>query len=161
MNLIIKESKVGGNGSFAPFDIKRGTQIIRFEGERVSKEEIDRRIDNTKEENEDDPLQIGDRDFLDLSGNAYFINHSCTPNSAFTGEVNLIAIKNIKKGEEITFDYSSTVGKDINWWMNCKCGSKNCRKRIGNVLTIPKDQIMSYFKAGGLQDYIRKQLGLS
>jgi len=162
MNLVISDSILGGKGSFAPIDIKIGTKIITFEGERVSKDEIDRRIDETGEENEDDPLQIGDNEFLDLSNNAIFINHSCDPNAAFKGEVDLIAIRDIKKGEEITFDYSSTVGKDINWWMdNCNCGAANCRGRIGNVLTIPHDQLMKYYDAGGLQDYIKKQIGLS
>ena len=43
-------------------------------------------------------------------------------------------MRNIKKHEEITFDYATTVsrsiGSDIVFEMECKCGTKNCRKKI-------------------------------
>ena len=159
MKLIVNQSKIGGKGSFAPNNIKAGSKILTFRGEVVTQEEINRRIDRG-EERVDNPLQIDDRLFLDLNDNSLYINHSCDPNCSVSGQADLVAIRNIKKGEELTFDYSATVGKNIDWLMDCHCGAENCRRKIGNVLTIPKEVLDRYYQAGGLQTYIRRQLGL-
>ena len=63
-----------------------------------------------------------------------FFNHSCDPNSGFRGQVFLVAMRDIKAGEEITFDYGMTVsvsvGSDMIFEMDCACGSPCCRKKI-------------------------------
>jgi SET domain-containing protein len=159
MKLIIKESRIGGKGSFAPEDIKKGTKILTFQGETIDLKELLRRI-KSGEEKADNPLQIDDTKYLDLNDNSIYINHSCNPNTAFRGVADLVAIKDIEKEEEITFDYSSTVGKNVDWTMECNCGAYNCRKKIGNVLSIPREDLEKYYEEGGLQDYIRKQLNL-
>lgn len=158
MKLIIKKSKFG-KGGFAGEDIKAGEKIVTFQGELVDRKEIHKRI-VAGEERLDDPLQIDDNEFLDLDDEAYFINHSCDPNTVLSGKADLIAMRNIKIGEEFSFDYSATVGKNIDWEMECRCGSANCRKKIGNISTVPEDQIKKYYEVGGLQDFIRRQLGL-
>jgi len=157
MKLEIKESKIVGRGSFATEGVKKGETIKVLTGERVSREETEKRI-NEGREYVDDPLQIGDNLYLDLDESSRLINHSCDPNSGICGESELFAIKNIEKGEEITFDYSTTVGKNISWYMKCNCSSKNCRKKIGNVLTIPKETLKRYNQAGALPDFIRNQI---
>lgn len=66
-----------------------------------------------------------------------FINHSCDPNCRtekwmVNGEVcvGLFAVKDIKKGEEVTFDYNyvRVFGAAAK---KCVCGSRNCRGYIG------------------------------
>ncbi|KZV45935.1 histone-lysine N-methyltransferase ASHH2 [Dorcoceras hygrometricum] len=66
-----------------------------------------------------------------------FINHSCDPNCRtekwmVNGEVcvGLFAVKDIKKGEEVTFDYNyvRVFGAAAK---KCVCGSLNCRGYIG------------------------------
>ncbi|KAH6785799.1 hypothetical protein C2S51_038254 [Perilla frutescens var. frutescens] len=66
-----------------------------------------------------------------------FINHSCDPNCRtekwmVNGEVcvGLFAIRDIKKGEEVTFDYNyvRVFGAAVK---KCVCGSPNCRGYIG------------------------------
>jgi SET domain-containing protein len=42
----IGASRISGNGLFAAQDIKKDTRIIRYNGERISKEESDRRATN-------------------------------------------------------------------------------------------------------------------
>jgi hypothetical protein len=63
-----------------------------------------------------------------------FFNHSCDPNSGFKGQVFLVAMRHIKAGEEITFDYSMTVSESVGstmvFEMDCACGSPRCRKTI-------------------------------
>jgi len=56
-------------------------------------------------------------------------NHSCNPNIGF-GQESIIfyAIKNIKPGEELVFDYATCeLSKPP---FHCNCKSKNCRKII-------------------------------
>ncbi len=154
----IRETKGKGKGAFAVCDIKAGEKITEFTGDVVDRKTIHERILNG-EERIDDPLQIGDDEFMDIDNEAYFFNHSCEPNAGIRGIADLVAIKDIKTGDEITFDYSTTVGTNINnWQMQCLCGTPNCRKIIANVSSIPSVQIEKYRKANGLQDYILKQL---
>lgn len=52
-------------------------------------------------------------------------NHSCSPNTVYKG-LNVIANKNIKKGEEFTLDYASFLDENMEPFQ-CKCGAANCR----------------------------------
>lgn len=160
MKFTVKTSKISGQGCFATRNIKKGEKITELMGERVSRNEIHRRIEEGIE-NIDDPLQIGDELFIDLDEPSRFFNHSCNPNAGIRGENELFALKDIPKNEEITFDYSTTVSKNINngaWTMDCKCNAKNCRKKIGNILTIPKEKLRQYAKVGALPDFIKDQI---
>lgn len=157
MKLVIKNSKIGGKGTFAVEALKKGQLIRKLTGEVVSREEINRRIARGQERN-DDPLDIGDNLFLDLDKKSLLINHSCNPNAAIINTSDLVAIKDIKCGEEITFDYSMTAGKYDEWNMDCNCGAKNCRRRIGNILTVPKNLLKKYYQNGWLQDFTKNQV---
>lgn len=55
-------------------------------------------------------------------------NHSCNPNAGFKNSIVLISIKNIKKGEEIVFDYAYCEAHFEPF--ECMCKSPNCRKII-------------------------------
>ena len=68
-----------------------------------------------------------------MGGLAMFINHSCDPNYVLQRwEVGglprmcFFAIKNIKEGDELTFDYNLWCEKDKNK-TECKCGTAKCR----------------------------------
>lgn len=86
-------------------------------------------------------IQVGKDKYLGPSGDYDdFFNHSCNPNSGIKikgNRVILIAIKNIKKGKEITWDYSTTMDED-EWEMCCMCKIKNCRKIIRDFKYLPK-----------------------
>lgn len=56
-----------------------------------------------------------------------YVNHSCEPNTTAKGFCD-VAIRNIKKGEEITGNYEETAGGAS---FKCSCGSTNCKKIIG------------------------------
>lgn len=156
MKFIVKESELGGKGCFATENINKGEKITELVGETVQRNEINKRITEGIEVI-DDPLQIAEDLFVDLDKPSRFFNHNCDPNAGIKGKNELFALKNISKGEEIAFDYSTTVGKDIKWFMSCKCDSKNCRKKIGNVLTIPKNDLEEYKKKGVLPNFIKMQ----
>ncbi|MFA5888845.1 MAG: SET domain-containing protein-lysine N-methyltransferase [Candidatus Paceibacterota bacterium] len=157
---IVKDTGKYGMGVFTDENIKKGTVIKVFNGEIINFDECIKRI-HTGAEIQSDSLQVGLEMDMDLDELSRTFNHSCDPNAGHRKISELIAIRNIKRGEEITYDYSATTGPNIPkslWTMKCKCGSKICRKTIGNVLTIPKKQLDKYKRAGALQDYIKKEL---
>ena len=77
-------------------------------------------------------IQVEDRHFLVPRpiGEGDYVNHSCNPNAGLSGQIGLVAMRNIKIGEEVCFDYamSDTMPYDE---FQCGCGSANCRGMIG------------------------------
>lgn len=158
--IALKKAGSRGRGVFAQEAIKRGSPIYLLSGEIVTFDECIVRI-RAGEEAQDDSLQIGYELDMILEGTSHFFNHSCDPNAGVRKISELVAIRDIEKGEEITFDYSATIGPNVTekvWTLDCLCGAKNCRKIVSNVLSIPKKQLKSYKDSDALQDYIKREL---
>ena len=93
-----------GLGLYAQEAIPKGACIIEYVGRPVTEEEADR--DQGKY-----LFEIGKNKTID--GNikenlARYINHSCRPNCEAdgpTGRVFILALRNIKPGEELNYDY--------------------------------------------------------
>jgi len=155
MDLILGQSKLG-KAVFANKDFKKGEEIIEWKGSVLSKEELP--LIRTAED--DRFTQIGKDKYIGESGELDdFFNHSCNPNAGllFEEKILLIAIKQIKKGDEITWDYSTTMDED-DWEMDCLCESKNCRKKIRDFKYLPKEIQQKYIKLGIVPKYILKNL---
>ena len=63
------------------------------------------------------------------------MNHSCNPNcdtDIVDGKIWIRSFKDIKKGEELTYDYGFSFHKEDFREHVCKCGSKNC---VGFIVT--------------------------
>ena len=126
----IKKSKIDKNGLYASSDIKKGTRIIEYKGKIISvkKSDIDPKYDNSKAIY---LFNINKR--LDLDGDFKFntarlINHSCEPNCEVFGEgkkIWIYAMINIKKGDELSYDYGFNFDEDYKQYP-CKCGSDKC-----------------------------------
>jgi hypothetical protein len=58
-----------------------------------------------------------------------FFNHSCSPNAGVQGHLLMVAMRDIRPKEEITYDYAMT-DDDIDYNFKCNCGSKQCRNYI-------------------------------
>jgi uncharacterized protein len=147
-------------GSFAIESTKQGDCIGTMGGEVINFREVLRRI-KKKKLTADDPLQIGGDLFLDLDTPSMAINHGCTPNVGVGGVTTIIALRDIEAGEEVIFDYSTTVSANIDpasWSMKCHCGSQYCRSLIQNVTTVPNTQLLEYNRLGALQTYIVDEL---
>lgn len=152
-----------GKGCFAEWPIEKGETICFFEGEELCWEEFYKRYIEGRLRL-DDPLQISETEYIQLYKPYIYFNHSCNPNSGFRGQNELIAIKNIKPGEEIFYDYS-TVSWDDRWtsihgqWaMKCECREKNCRYVIGDFPTIPESQKVKYFRSGVIPNFILEKI---
>lgn len=85
------------------------------------------------------------------------VNHSCNPNAGIKNSRILTAIKNIKKNEEITYDYSTV------WFegFKCKCGNTNCRGYISDFLGLSKKDKEKYLKLGVVSEFIKKKKRLT
>ena len=133
----IKSSGIHNKGIFATRDIPKGTKIIEYVGEKLTKKQSDKRADEITELHEKNKdygavyiFEVNKRHDIDGSvkwNTARYINHSCDPNcesDIIKEKVWIIALKDIKKGEELTYDY----GYDIDDYEShpCKCGAKNC-----------------------------------
>jgi hypothetical protein len=107
-------------------------------------------------------LQVGPDIYQGPSGDLDdYVNHSCDPNAGLVfvgGKVILTAIKNVLPGEEITFDYSTTMDDPHNWEMECMCGSPKCRVRIGNFKDLPRQVQVRYIRLGIVPDYCIKAM---
>ncbi len=67
----------------------------------------------------------------------YFSNNSCEPNCGINNEFQFFALINIKEGEELFWDYSTSM-LEKHWTMNCDCRTKSCRKIITDFDLLPK-----------------------
>lgn len=119
-------SPIHGVGGFAKQNFVKGAAIIEYVGERIEKEESLRRC----EQNNEFIFTLDERHDLDgkVSWNpARFINHSCAPNceaEVQDGRIWIVANRDIRAGEELTFNY----GFDLEDYRNypCRCGSAGC-----------------------------------
>jgi hypothetical protein len=57
-----------------------------------------------------------------------FLNHSCEPNVGFAGNIVLVAMRDIRAGEELTTDYA--LFDDYEGTMECRCATPSCRRTI-------------------------------
>ena len=126
----IKKSKIDKNGLYASQDIKKGTRIIEYKGKIITSKqsEVNPKYDNSKA-----IYLFNINKKYDLDGDFKFntarlINHSCDPNCEVLGKglkIWIYAMKDIKKGEELSYDYGFSFDKDFRQYP-CRCGSKNC-----------------------------------
>lgn len=124
--LEFRESSIQGRGAFAQELIPAKTPLIEYVGEKITKAESAARCEA------DNPYIFNLDDDFDLDGDvpwnpAKFINHSCDPNceAEFFGEqIWIMAIRDIKPGEEITFNYSYDLENYEEHL--CRCGAASC-----------------------------------
>lgn len=120
-------SGIHGTGGFARKKIRKGTRLIEYVGNRISKRESARqcRLGNTF------IFSLNDRQDLDGSVDwnpARFLNHSCDPNAEAEQDdddrVFIVAARTIRPGDEITFNY----GYDFSEYQDnpCECGAESC-----------------------------------
>lgn len=147
--------------------IKRGTFVVQYVGEVINSEEAEKR---GKQYDVTGRTYLFDLDYNETDGpcpftvdaatygnTAHFINHSCDPNLAVyviwincldpnLPNLALFAIKDIKRNEELTFDYmcqtlkgNENMKQQLNDQLNdsvpenktlCKCGAEKCRRYL-------------------------------
>lgn len=132
----IKNTKNCGKGVFARRNIGKGELILK-RGGKIIKVSPSAYIQGHW-------FPIGKNKYLLSEPPAKYLNHSCNPNAGIKGTKDLVAMRDIKKGEEITYDYAM-VGAD-DWTLKCRCGEPGCRKIIGRYKDLDRKIKQRYSK---------------
>lgn len=137
----LRTSAIQGTGAFATRNIRKGTRIIEYLGQRISWRTADKRYDDGKMTRHHTFLfTVDDRTCIDgaVQGNAArFLNHSCDGNCEAINDRKRIFIearRNIKAGEELLYDYGyertdDHTDEDEEFYA-CRCGARRCRGSI-------------------------------
>ncbi|MFC5743820.1 SET domain-containing protein [Dyella tabacisoli] len=142
--IVARRSPIHGNGVFAVSAIAKGEQVIQYKGTLVTNDEADELYGDGGETGHTFLFTLNDEYIVDANqhGNsARWINHSCEPNcravieESASGDprkdrVLIEAIRKIKPGEELTYDYGITLdvphtARLKKLWL-CLCGSPKC-----------------------------------
>jgi uncharacterized protein len=154
----VRDSPIHGRGVFAARSINKGRRIIEYVGERISHEEADRRhADKAEDDNHTFLFTVDSKTVIDggVGGNAArFINHSCDPNCEVILEdgrrLFVEAVRSIKPGEELAYDYNITRAPDdppeVEQIFACRCSAASCR---GTMLAPRKKPKPRKKRAGG------------
>jgi uncharacterized protein len=140
------EPEKGGAGVYARQRIPAG-EIVMIWGGRIISE---RDIEQVPEANRRSVVQVEEGLYTSTVGEPEpvdFINHSCNANVGMSGQVVLVAMRDIEVGEEACFDYAMTDGSSYDEF-ECVCGAPNCRGWItGNDWKRPElwERYAGYF----------------
>jgi hypothetical protein len=158
--IAIRDTGGKGWGVFADCRIEHGTHVFTHTGETTDYYTVTQLVESGQLRN-DDPLHIGEGVFLILDSLSHLFNHSCDPNLGVRGEGELFALRDILPGEELCYDYSTTVPPgwtSADWSMECRCGSAMCRGILGDVLSLPSERLKFFRHAEALTDHVLHHL---
>jgi hypothetical protein len=121
---IVRKARPGlGYGLFAALPIRKGDFIIEYTGIKIPTAVADT-LTTRYLFMIDDVWSI---DGSPRSNIARYMNHSCDPTCEAEiddGRIMIYAIKDIKKGEELTFDYGEEYYNEFIKPVGCKCGAQ-------------------------------------
>jgi SET domain-containing protein len=124
------KSKIHGRGFFAIKNIKKGEVVAIKGGHLITGKQLKKlKIKDHCELQIDNDLYVGPLTEKEFEDSMILVNHSCDPNAGIKDKVKVVAIRNIKNGEEIVIDYGM-IDDNNNHIMKCNCQSPNCRKKI-------------------------------
>lgn len=89
---IISKSIIHGRGLFASCAIKKGECIGVIRGQKTT-------------QNGDHVLWLSKKEGVKVTCDFRFINHDDNPNACYYNTLDVVALKNIQPGEEITHNY--------------------------------------------------------
>ncbi|KAG8691605.1 hypothetical protein FRC11_015042 [Ceratobasidium sp. 423] len=97
---------------------------------------------------------------IELNSVLVYVNHSCSPNTAFDlsssnkEEWNFRALRDIRPGDELSFFYPSTEW-DMDQGFQCRCQAKNCLGYIRGAKELSRAQVV---ERGFISTYISRLL---
>lgn len=142
--IITRRSAIHGNGVFAATDIATGTRLIQYRGRLLTHAESDALYGDGADTGHTFLFAVNDDYVIDAyrQGNsARWINHGCAPNCEAVIEedtggdprrdrVFIESIRDIRKGEELTYNYGIVLGVPHTRAMKriwaCRCGAPRC-----------------------------------
>lgn len=149
----IQDAKFG-KGLFALVDIPKNTVITSITGPPMNF------LDTIGlKERESHTIQVGIDRYILCDPPFLYSNHSCEPNCGVTPALELISLQSIHKGEELLWDYSTSM-LERHWTMNCRCGCNNCRHLITDFDLLPQKLQQHYTQLNIVLPFILEQLAV-
>ena len=124
----VYRSKIHGSGMFAKTNLRKGEVVFIKGGYILTSQELFTSEKIGSYLPIDDAYFVGSRSKDEEIGIKLFVNHSCEPNCGLRGEITFVAMREIRKGEELTCDYAMIDNDDYEFV--CNCGSASCRKKV-------------------------------
>ncbi len=152
--VVRQEGGIQGLGLFATRDIEQG-ELLAIKGGRLV--DTDTLTDNLEIIN-GSHVQVAPDIYItgltkeEIDNTLIGYNHSCDPNAYIHGQIEIKAMKGIKKGDEVTIDYA-TGYTTSNQFFKCLCNSPNCRKYIDPSKDSKDSNIISAYN-GYLADFL-------
>lgn len=149
-----KNNQSRGHGLYARRDIAKDEEVIRATGPVVGPQ-----IANTLylSYGIDILIQISPTRWILPNNESRFMNHCCEPNMGLLDRGIFKAMRDIKKGEEFTFDYG-TIDINTNWVIKCSCSTKSCRKIISSKDVYDKKLKLQEKYKGYLANFILEEV---
>jgi hypothetical protein len=129
----VRQTPDMGRGVFVKAPIRHGTKLVACQGWLARTDALD---------DEWHAMQVGPELWLCSAGDCLdeCINHGCDPNAGFvTGEPVLYALRDIAAGEQITWDYSTSIA-ELGWRLDCRCGATTCRRFVRSWWELQADE---------------------
>lgn len=155
--MVFGSSTIHGRGAFAGRPFEPGEQVWTLRGRASSIPRLAVRIALGRC-GMDDPLQVGRFRYIELDEGSVAFNHSCDPNLGVTPGNVLVARRPIASGEELTYDYATTVLASPftwTWSMSCGCGASACRGTVRRADRLPADVAQRYLAERATPDHTR------
>lgn len=150
----VRKSPIHGTGVFAAAPIKNGEFILEYLGEKIDKEESNRRGLEYEEKGKQAGcgsvymFELDDQ--FDIDGNfgyndAKYINHACRTNCEAVNDgdtIKFYATRDIAAGEEILYNYAFAFEHFLDH--PCKCGFPEC---VGYIVAVEdRHKLRKYLK---------------
>jgi uncharacterized protein len=133
------KSPIHGTGVFSAAPISPGEVVLRIDDSRVVTDAEP--LDPAKGEFEHHCDYLAHGKVVLMQPPERFINHRCDPNTftrTIAGDRYVVALREIRSGDEITYDYCVNGDGDTAW--DCSCGSLACRRRhLSGFFHLPVD----------------------
>ncbi len=120
-------SDIEGRGLYTKEAISKGEIVVIKGGyimTKAQRDKVEEKLGPAEIQVTED-LFIGPTTRMERDGGMMHLNHSCEPNLGVQGQIVFVALRDIVKDEELTFDYAMT--DDEAYEMRCGCGATNCR----------------------------------
>lgn len=141
-NVEVKNSTIQGKGVYATKNFNEGEIVLEIDDSHV----VNDVNSLTKEQFELHCDYLSNGLIILMQEPEVYINHSCDPNTyvkTINGVRKVLAMREIKVGDEITYDYA--INGENAGTFNCKCGAKNCRRIYnGNFFKLSKELQLKY-----------------
>jgi hypothetical protein len=124
-----RNPKKGGYGVFTSEPIAAGELILVWGGDIVTGEQLAQLSPREQMHSlqvEENLYQVPSRNVAEPGD---FVNHCCDPNAGLSGQIALVAMRDITTGEEICFDYAMSDGSPYDEF-TCACGTPHCRGQV-------------------------------